>query len=63
MIKVKYIGDDRADLRNGEIYEAHEIKDDNRYYGVVDRSGESYAYLKSLFEIISDDLTEQNMDL
>lgn len=50
-IKVKYIGEDEVDIRKGEIYEAHIIKDDSRFYGIVDRSGESYAYPKSLFEI------------
>lgn len=51
-IKVKYIGEDDVDIRHGEIYDAHKIKDDSRYYGVVDRSGESYAYPKELFEIV-----------
>lgn len=52
-IKVKYIGEDRAEIRNGEIYEAYETKDDSRYYGVYDRSGEDYAYPKQLFEVIT----------
>ena len=51
-IKVKYIGKDMAEIRNGEIYDADEVKDDSRYYGVTDRSGESYAYPKTLFEVI-----------
>ena len=51
-IKVKYIGKDMAEIRNGEIYDAEEVKDDSRYYGVTDRSGESYAYPKTLFEDI-----------
>ena len=51
-IKVKYIGKDMAEIRNGEIYDADEVKDDSRYYGVIDRSGESYAYPKTLFEVI-----------
>lgn len=29
------------------------IADDLRFYGVIDRSGESYAYPKKLFEIVS----------
>ncbi len=52
-IKVKYIGEDDVDIRNGEIYEANIIADDLRFYGVIDRSGESYAYAKKLFEIVS----------
>lgn len=52
MIKVKYIGEDMAEIKKGKIYEAEEAKDDSRYYGVVDDSGESYAYPKTLFEIV-----------
>ena len=52
MIKVRYIGEDRADIRYGEEYIAKDIKDDNRYYEIIDRSGESYAYPKTLFEIV-----------
>lgn len=51
-IKVKYIGEDRANIRYGEEYEAIEFNDDSRYYAIVDRSGESYAYPKQLFEIV-----------
>lgn len=51
-IKVRYIGEDRADIRYGEEYTAKDIKDDNRYYAIIDRSGESYAYPKTLFEIV-----------
>ena len=51
--KVKYIGEDAADIRNGEIYEAEELADCKTMYGVKDRSGECYAYPKSLFELIS----------
>lgn len=51
-IKVRYIGEDRADIRYGDEYEAKQIKDDNRYYAIIDRSGESYAYPKQFFEII-----------
>ena len=53
-IKVEYLGVDMAEIRNGEIYEATEIKDDSRYYRVLDHSGEWYAYPKTLFEIISE---------
>lgn len=51
-IKVRYIGEDHADIRNGEIYNATLLKDDNRFYSVIDRSGDSYAYPKELFEIV-----------
>lgn len=51
-IKVRYIGEDRADIRYGDEYEAKQIKDDSRYYAIIDRSGESYAYPKTLFEIV-----------
>lgn len=53
-IKVKYLGEDDIDIRHGEIYEAHIISDDSRFYGVIDRSGESYAYPKYLFEIVNE---------
>lgn len=49
---VRYIGEDAAEIRNGEIYSAHELKDSSVMYGVKDRSGEYYAYPKTLFEII-----------
>ena len=51
-IKVRYIGEDAAEIRNGEIYEAEELLDCKTMYGVIDRSGEAYAYPKSLFEVI-----------
>ena len=51
-LKVKYIGVDRVDIRNGDIYEATPILDDDRLYSVVDRSGEAYAYPKSFFETV-----------
>mgnify|MGYP007119866118 CR=1 FL=1 len=53
-LKVKYLGEDAADIRNGEIYEAEELIDCKTMYGVKDRSGEYYAYPKSLFEVISE---------
>ena len=49
MIKMKYIGDDRADIRHGEIYDTEEIADDSRMLSVIDRSGEKYCYPKDLF--------------
>ena len=53
-LKVQYIGEDAADIRNGEIYEAEELSDCQSMYGIKDRSGECYAYPKSLFKIIED---------
>lgn len=53
-IKVRYIGKDMAEIRYGEVYDAHEMKDDKRYYGVVDRSGDCYCYPKTLFEIVKE---------
>lgn len=50
--KVRYIGKDMADLRTGEIYEAEKLKDSENMYGVLDRSGEWYAYPKSFFEVV-----------
>ena len=52
--KVQYIGKDAAEIRNGEIYEAEELKDCKNMIGVLDRSGEWYAYPKELFEMIVD---------
>lgn len=53
-IKVRYIGRDRADIRYGDIYDACEIRDDSRFYGVVDRSGDACAYPKCFFEIVKE---------
>lgn len=52
--KVRYIGEDAADIRKNEIYEAEELLDCKTMYGVRDRSGECYAYPKALFEVIAD---------
>lgn len=51
--KVKYIGPDSADLRTGEIYQAHDLADCAKMIGVKDRSGEWYAYHRNLFETIA----------
>lgn len=51
-LKVRYIGSDAAEIRNGDIYEAEELEDCKAMYGVTDRSGEQYAYPKKLFEVI-----------
>lgn len=52
--KVRYIGADAAEIRNGEVYEAEELRDCKTMYGVKDRSGECYAYPKSLFEVVEE---------
>ena len=52
--RVRYIGKDAAEIRNGEIYEAKELHDSKSLIGVLDRSGEWYAYPKKLFEVIKD---------
>ena len=53
-IKVRYIGRDRADILYGDIYDTYEIRDDSRFYGVVDRSGDTCAYPKCFFEIVKE---------
>ena len=52
--KVRYIGEDAAEIRKGEIYTAHDLKDSSVMIGVWDRSGEYYAYPKQLFEKVED---------
>lgn len=52
--KVRYMGKDAAEIRKGEIYTAHDLKDSSVMIGVRDRSGEYYAYPKQLFEKIED---------
>ena len=52
--KVRYTGEDAAEIRKGEIYAAHDIKDNSKMIGVQDRSGEYYAYPKQLFVKIED---------
>lgn len=49
---VRYIGEDAADVRNGEIYLAEDLLDSESVIGVLDRSGEWYAYPKELFQIL-----------
>ena len=51
---VRYIGEDAAEIRNGEVYSAHNLKDCSTMYGVKDRSGDYYAYPKDLFEVIEE---------
>ena len=52
--KVRYIGEDAAEIRKGEIYTAHDLNRCTTMSGVLDRSGEQYAYPKSLFEKMED---------
>ena len=50
-IKIKYIGeDDPLSLRKDKIYDARVLK--LNWYGVVDESGDEYAYPPELFEIV-----------
>jgi len=50
--RVRYIGEDAAEIRNGEVYSAEHLSDCDSMIGVLDRSGEWYAYPKVLFEIV-----------
>ena len=51
MLKVKYIGeDDPMSLRFGKIYDARILK--KGWYGIVDESGEEYAYPPEVFEVV-----------
>lgn len=52
--KVRYMGEDAAEIRKGEVYEAETLEDSPTMYGVIDRSGIMYAYPKSLFEVVQD---------
>ena len=47
---VRYIGEDSAEIRNSEIYQAEDLQDSKTMIGVLDRSGEWYAYPKELFQ-------------
>lgn len=49
-IKVKYTGaDDPLSLRNGKVYDARILK--KGWYGIVDETGEEYAYAPENFVI------------
>lgn len=53
VIKVKFIGDDNPlALRKGKIYNARILK--KNWYGIIDESGEEYAYPPELFEIVEE---------
>jgi len=50
-VKVKYIWEDNPiALRTGKIYDAKILR--KGWYGVVDESGEEYAYPPCLFEVM-----------
>lgn len=51
--QVRYIGEDAAEIRRGEIYQAEDLQDSKTMIGVLDRSGEWYAYPKELFQQVS----------
>lgn len=51
IVKVKYIGEDNPiALRAGKVYLARILK--KEWFGIVDESGEEYAYPPDLFEIV-----------
>lgn len=53
VIKVKYVGtDDPLSLRNGKIYLARVLK--KGWFGIVDETGEEYAYVPEQFQIVED---------
>lgn len=50
-VTVKYIGeDDPVALRTGKVYPARILQ--KGWFGIVDESGEEYAYPPALFEIV-----------
>lgn len=51
-IQVKYIGEDNPlSLRHGKQYEARVLK--KGWFGIVDETGEEYAYPPEVFEAIT----------
>ena len=53
ILKVKYIGEDNpVSLRTGKHYSARVLK--KGWYGIVDESGEEYAYPPEVFEIVEE---------
>lgn len=55
---VRYIGEDASEIRKGEIYQAEDLQDSNTMIGVLDRSGEWYAYPKEMFQRLTEAATE-----
>lgn len=53
VLKVKYVGeDDPVSLRTGKQYVARVLK--KGWYGIVDESGDEYAYPPEVFEIVTE---------
>ena len=51
MIQVRYIGeDDPLSLRTNKVYAARILK--KNWYGIVDETGEEYAYPPELFDVL-----------
>ncbi len=51
-MKVKYIGEDYADLTNGNIYEC--LGQEYDCYRVIDESEEDYLYPINEFEVVDE---------
>ena len=52
-VLIRYIGEDNPlSLRLGKVYAARPLK--KGWYGVVDESGEEYAYPPELFEVVEE---------
>lgn len=50
-VKVKYLGEDNPlSLRTGKVYDARILK--RGWYGIVDETGEEYAYPPEIFEAV-----------
>lgn len=53
IVKVKFIGKDNPlALRHGKIYDARILK--KNWYGIVDETGEEYAYPPKQFEVVEE---------
>ena len=53
LIKVKYLGpDDPLMLKHNKVYSARVLK--RNWYGIIDETGEEYAYPPECFEIIQE---------
>ncbi|MBQ2991321.1 MAG: hypothetical protein IJD60_08550, partial [Clostridia bacterium] len=57
-VKVRYIGDDDPlSLRHGKVYEARVLK--LGWYGIVDETGEEYAYSPKYLEVVNEKGSEK----
>jgi hypothetical protein len=54
IFRIRYVGEDGADIRKGEVYSAKEVPSWNGVFAVLDRSGEWYIYPEKLFEKVED---------